>query len=162
MSTERPGWDDYFAGIAQAVAARGDCTRRQVGAVIADENHRVISTGYNGTMPGNKGCLAGGCPRGKHYAAFIWGTSRNCACGADWPCHKAVPSGSSYDTGPGTCIALHAEQNALLYAFRAVAGMTLYITDEPCDGCLKLIRGARISRVVTPSSDISWGLSLSS
>lgn len=162
----RPDWDDYFLGIAEAVSKRGDCTRRQVGALIVDSGRRIVSTGYNGATPGTKGCLEwGACPRGRHYALVGRAFSpeiaaRNCACGNTWPCDKAVPSGSSYDTGPGACIAIHAEMNALLYAFRSVAGMTMYITTEPCDGCLKPIRGAQISRVVTPTGVIRLSLPL--
>lgn len=131
MST-RPSWDEYFVGIAQAVAKRADCTRRQVGAVIV-KNHRIVSTGYNGSPPGGPSCLAGECPR---------------ACSGVTPL-------SSYDTGPGACIALHAEANALLYADReAREGATLYLTCEPCDGCLRLIRGSGLARYVYPVNSV--------
>ena len=53
-----PGWDDYFLGIADAVAARAKCTRRRVGAVLTID-HRIIATGYNGAAPGEDDCLAG-------------------------------------------------------------------------------------------------------
>jgi len=130
---QRPTWDEYFLIIAQAVATRADCTRRQVGAVIVDTEHRIISTGYNGAPAGDPGCkTAGACPRGRQ--------------GTD-----AVAPGSSYDTGAGSCIAVHAEANALLYADgRATRGATLYCTDQPCDGCARLIAGAGITRVVYP------------
>ncbi len=59
-----PGWDDYFLGIATAVAARAKCTRRRVGAVLTID-HRIIATGYNGAAPGEDDCLAGACPRGQ-------------------------------------------------------------------------------------------------
>lgn len=164
----RPRWDEYFLGIAEAVAARGDCTRRQVGCVVTSPDRRVISTGYNGAPPGDPGCLSdGACPRGKHlklYSRTALSIQLNgifsCTCGNAWPCEEYVEPGSSYDTGAGACIALHAEQNALLYAFRDVKGAIMYITDEPCGGCLKLIRGARISRVVTPSSELDLDLPL--
>ena len=58
----RPGWESYYLGIAHAVAARGECTRRQVGAVIV-HHHSIIATGYNGAPPGWTSCLDGGCPR---------------------------------------------------------------------------------------------------
>jgi dCMP deaminase len=165
----RLNWDEYFLGIAEAVAARGDCTRRQVGAIIVDGNNRIISTGYNGTLPGHRGCLKGECPRGRHYEVErepdhegkppgMYLRVKACACGRGWPCDEAVEPGSSYDTGPGMCIALHAEQNCLLYAFRDVAGMTMYLTDEPCDGCVKILRGARLGRVLTLTSEFCWDL----
>lgn len=129
LGTVRPDWDLYFLNIAVAVADRADCTRRKVGAVIV-KNHRVVSTGYNGAPAGRKGCLEGACPRGA----------------------SDVPPGSSYDTGPGSCIAVHAEANAIIYAdYDKCLGATLYCTDEPCGGCQKLIDGAGISRVVWPS-----------
>ena len=59
-----PGWDDYFLGIASAVAARAKCTRRRVGAVLTID-HRIIATGYNGAAPGEDDCLMGACPRGQ-------------------------------------------------------------------------------------------------
>lgn len=127
----RPDWDEYFLGIARAVAARADCTRRQVGAVIV-VNQRIIATGYNGAPAGQPGCLTDrACPRGRY--------------GFD-----VVPPGGSYDEpGVSECIAIHAEANALLHADgNLTIGATIYCTDEPCAGCTKLIQGARISRVV--------------
>jgi len=48
----RPSWDEYFLGIARAVALRSHDEETQVGCVIVDPNHRIISTGYNGFPPG--------------------------------------------------------------------------------------------------------------
>lgn len=163
---ERPDWDTYFLKIAEHVAARADCTRRKVGYVIVDSGRRIISTGYNGTNPGQLGCLRGACPRGRHYETWptsnrVVGTGNKCGgCGRQWPCPDSAPPRSSYDTGPGSCIALHAEANALLYAGRTVEGAVAYGTDWPCDGCLRLLHGARIGRIVTP--DEEWQQSLCS
>lgn len=125
----RPTWDQHFIAVARAVAGRADCTRRQVGAVIVAGN-RIVATGYNGAPAGQPGCASdGACPRA----------------------HTTVAPGSSYDTGPGACIAIHAETNALLYAGRdRCAGATLYVTDTPCDGCRRLIAAAGIGQVITP------------
>lgn len=130
MTTDpRPDWDTYYLQIARAVSARADCTRRKVGAIIV-KGDRIVSTGYNGAAAGKPGCLtAGACPRGRLSV------------------HEVAP-GSSYDTGSGACIALHAEQNAILRAGLDARGAVLYITDEPCDGCARLIEGAGIVRVV--------------
>lgn len=127
----RLSWDEYFLGIAEAVSRRADCSRRQVGAVVVDEENRIVSTGYNGSPPGGPSCLGGECPRA---------TSN-------------VDPGSSYDTGPGMCVAVHAEMNALLYAGRdRTNGSTLYVTDAPCDGCRKPIEAAGIVKVVWPQN----------
>lgn len=127
----RPDWDAYFLGIAEAVARRADCSRRQIGAVIVKDN-RIVSTGYNGAPAGMPGCLTdGACPRAK----IVERTNQDV----------------SYDEGPGACIAIHAEANALLYASRdKCVGATLYVTSDlgPCPGCVKLIAGAGIVRVV--------------
>lgn len=131
MTAPRPTWDEWGLELAKAVSLRADCTRRQVGAVLVTWQHRVAATGYNGAPSGLPGCLtADACPRGR----------------------SSVAPGSSYDTGAGACIALHAEQNALLRASWAdMDGATLYVTDEPCDGCTRMIAGTPISFVVTPS-----------
>lgn len=127
MITSRPGWTAWALGVAAALSARGDCRRSQVGALILDDHHRIIGSGYNGSEPGGPSCLAGECPR-----AFT-----------------DVEHGSSYDSGPGACIALHAEQNAIMDAgVRNCRGAVMYVTRQPCDGCLRMIKGAGIVRVV--------------
>jgi dCMP deaminase len=160
MTDPRPSWSQYFLGIADAVSARGDCTRRQVGAVLVDPITKdLIETGYNGAPAGMPGCLsAGACPRGRHYLTVRdpgeycgWD---ECACGAVWPCDEAVAPGSSYDTGPGACIAIHAEANALLRAGKKARGALLYLTTEPCGGCMKLIRGAGVLHVIWPGGNL--------
>jgi len=130
----RPTWDEWGLALAKTVATRADCTRRQVGAVLMTPDHSIVATGYNGAPAGEKGCLtASACPRGRMST-------------------EAVEPGSSYDTGAGACIAIHAEQNALLRAtWDDMFGATLYITDEPCDGCWRMIRATPIQMVVYPT-----------
>lgn len=130
MKDLRPTWDDWGVELAMTVARRADCSRRQVGAVIMTDDHRIIATGYNGAPAGAPGCLtSGACPRGR----------------------SDVAPGSSYDTGAGACIALHAEQNALLRAsWMDMVGSTMYVTDQPCDGCFRMILGTPIIRFIGP------------
>lgn len=132
MSLDRPDWDTYFLDLARAVAARADCTRRQVGAVLVGPDRRVLSTGYNGAPPGVPGCAsAGACPRGRQ--------------GKD-----AVPTRTSYADGAGACIALHAEVNAIMYSRPASrSGATMYVTCEPCPQCYAVCEAAGIT-------DIRW------
>lgn len=132
----RPNWHDYYLGIARAVAARADCSRAQHGAVIVKDG-KIVSTGYNGAPSGAPGCLtAGACPRARLS-------------------YEELASGSSYDTGPGACIAIHAEGNALLRCSWAdQQGATMYVTGACCGGCWKLVLGSGLSRVVWP--DGGW------
>lgn len=123
----RPDWDEYFLGIAASVAARADCTRRAVGCVIVDVDRRVLGTGYNGSPPGGPSCLAGECPRGQQT-------------------YDEVPAFSNYDS----CIAVHAEANALLFARASCKGATAYVTTAPCPSCAKLLAGAGVVRTVSP------------
>lgn len=57
----RPTWDDYFMRYAYLAATRASCPRKHVGAVIVDPDHRVVSTGYNGSPPGVAQCDDVGC-----------------------------------------------------------------------------------------------------
>ena len=126
----RPDWDSYFLNIANAVAARSDCERSRVGAVVVRER-RIRSTGYNGAPAGKPGCES--CPRRL----------------------SGVAPGSNYSSGAGKCVAVHAEENAIDYCNREdLPGSTLYITRAPCYGCQKLIAATGIVRVVTPEGEI--------
>ncbi|MBO5308839.1 MAG: dCMP deaminase family protein [Lentisphaeria bacterium] len=121
---KRPSWDQYFMDIAQMVAARSNCSRRQVAAVLV-KDCRIISTGYNGTPRGVRNCSDGGCPR----------------------CNSDTPSGH----GLHECLCSHAEENSIVQAAYhgiAVKGATLYTTFSPCLQCAKMIINAGIVEVV--------------
>jgi dCMP deaminase len=117
-------WDQYYAGIARAVAARSSCSRRQVGAIIV-VNRALVSTGFNGTPIGVTNCNEGGCAR----------------------CASETLPGAGYDT----CLCVHAEQNAIALAARhgtATDGGVLYCTFRSCIGCVKEVVQAGIREIV--------------
>lgn len=47
--------DEYFLRIAEAAALRGTCDRAQVGCVLVHDGN-IISTGFNGSAPGEEHC----------------------------------------------------------------------------------------------------------
>ena len=55
-NSNRPSWDEYFLEIANLVAKRSTCLRRQYGAVIVKDNI-IVSTGYNGAARGEPNCI---------------------------------------------------------------------------------------------------------
>ena len=111
--------DSYFLQMAQLVAKRATCRRRSVGCVLVDSDNHVVATGYNGAPTHFPHCL-------------------------DLPCVGA-------DSPPGTnlenCLAVHAEQNALLQ-LRSNDFLTAYLTVSPCITCAKMIANSKIIRVV--------------
>lgn len=56
----RPDWDTYFLKLAMLASERATCPRMHCGCVIAREHH-VLSTGYNGSLPGTPHCYKDGC-----------------------------------------------------------------------------------------------------
>lgn len=119
--TTRPSWDTYFMRMAFVVAQRGSCRRKSVGAIVVDDNHRIVATGYNGAPAGLPDCLEVGCDV------------------------RVVPGGPA----KGSCVrTTHAEINGLLYAGRLAKGATLYTTVIPCKGCAMAIIQAGIKRCV--------------
>lgn len=56
----RPDWNHYFLKIAEVIALRATCPRKQFGAVITIEN-KIVSTGYNGSPSGTPHCYDVGC-----------------------------------------------------------------------------------------------------
>lgn len=62
---ERRDKYNYYLDIAQTVAARGTCLRRNFGAIIV-KNDQIISTGYVGAPRGRQNCCdLGYCTREK-------------------------------------------------------------------------------------------------
>lgn len=55
MARKRQSWDEYFMALAYQVSSRATCDRKFVGAVVVRERI-VLSTGYNGSLPGVAHC----------------------------------------------------------------------------------------------------------
>ena len=123
--SRRPDWDEYFMRIAEVVALRSNCLKRQVAAIVV-KDRRVTTTGYNGTPMGTRNCNEGGCPR--------------CS-------DEEVESGTRLDE----CLCCHAEENAITqaaYHGTCLRDTTLYSTMSPCLLCAKMIINSGIREVV--------------
>ena len=117
----RPSWESYFMEIAQVVATRSTCVRRQVGAVLV-KDRQLLSTGYNGVPRGLVHCAERGCLREQ----------------------LGIPSGERHEL----CRGLHAEQNAIIQAAYhgvSIQGAELYCTHQPCVVCAKMLVNAGIT-----------------
>ncbi len=117
----RPEFDDIYMELAVNLAKRSHCIKRHVGAVLTKDT-RIISIGYNGP------------PAGTHN------------CDVEWP-----GVGCPRDSKGSCSLAIHAEQNAILYAVKNktdVEGATLYVTLSPCISCARIIYTMKISKVV--------------
>ncbi|PCH64860.1 MAG: cytidine deaminase [Bacteroidetes bacterium] len=116
----RPSFDDIYMDLAANLSKRSHCVKIKVGAVIAKDT-RIVSLGYNGP------------PAGTHN------------CDEKWPV-EGCPRSSK-----GSCsLALHAEENAVLYAAKnkvSLEGAALYITLSPCLPCARMIFTTGIKKV---------------
>ena len=52
----RVSWNECFMDITKMVATRSTCDRALVGCVLVNEDNRIVSTGYNGSVAGNAHC----------------------------------------------------------------------------------------------------------
>jgi dCMP deaminase len=121
MTNNRPAFDDIYMELAVNLAKRSHCIKRHVGAVLTKDT-RIISIGYNGP------------PSGTHN------------CDEEWP-----QTGCPTDSKGGCSLAIHAEQNAILYAVKnktSVEGATLYVTLSPCLACARIIFSMGITKVM--------------
>jgi dCMP deaminase len=126
IELHRPSWDEYFMLIAKLAAIRTTCLSRAVGSVIVVDR-QVVSTGYNGSVPGAPHCSDEG------------------------RCYKRAVAGPETSGRYELSRAVHAEANAVGMAARrgiSVKGGTLYTTLAPCATCVKLLSSAGIARVV--------------
>lgn len=55
MSHKRKSWHHYFMGFAEQASERATCDRLRVGCVLVKDK-RIISTGYNGSLPAQPHC----------------------------------------------------------------------------------------------------------
>lgn len=97
------------------------CAKKQYAAVLIDENNYIVSVGYNGGPSGFDHCKDGGCPR----------------------LHENSQAGSNYDN----CIAIHAEQNALLHCDYSSNPKKMFINGPPCFTCAKMIANSTIKEI---------------
>lgn len=52
----RKSWQEYFMDITKIVASRSTCDRAMVGCLIVNDDNRIVSSGYNGSISGNPHC----------------------------------------------------------------------------------------------------------
>jgi dCMP deaminase len=117
---QKPSFNDIYMDLAEKLALRSHCVKAQVGAVLTKDT-RIISLGYNGP------------PAGTHN------------CDLEWP-----EVGCARDSKGSCSLALHAEQNAILYAAKnnvSMADATLYVTLSPCISCARVIYTTGIKKV---------------
>lgn len=121
--TRRFSWDETFMNLALLVAKRAACKFHETGVVFVDNNHRIISMGYNGPTEGDYHCLDIGC---------------------------AKVDGNPITRKLERCRGAHAEMNGIVNAqdTRRLRGATMYATLLPCYDCMKILNNAGIVEIV--------------
>lgn len=117
----KPTFEDIFMELAANLAKRSHCIKQHVGAVLVKDT-RIISIGYNGP------------PAGTHNCDEEFGDK-----------------GCARDSKDSCSLAIHAEQNAILYAVKNktnVNGSVLYVTLSPCLPCARIIYSIGIKEVI--------------
>ena len=117
----RPSFDDIYMDLAKNLAERSHCVKIKVGAVLTKDT-RIVSLGYNGPPAGTNNC------------------------DEEWP-----DAGCPRDSKGGCSLALHAEQNALIYASKnnvPLENCTIYVTLAPCLSCARIIFASGIKKVI--------------
>lgn len=120
---KRMSWDDFFMQMAITVSERTACLFHKAGSVFVDDNHRIVSVGYNGPSSGDYHCVEVGCA--KVHGDPITGEMKRCR-GAHGEINAIINSG---DTG-------------------RLRESTLYITLFPCYDCMKALNNVGVKRIV--------------
>lgn len=135
----RPDARRYFTDMARLVASRSTCVRRAVGCVLVDRRNHVLATGYNGVPAGAPHCNEPSIAAGKGPVdRFRILDFPNACAGAK------SRSGTNLDA----CLAVHAEQNAMLQCRDAYAIAVAYVTAFPCPSCIKLLLNTNCHEIV--------------
>ena len=113
-------WDEFFMRVAIAAQLRSKDPNTQVGACIADTNHRILSVGYNGT------------PSALNDDDFPWGTS-------DDP----LQDKHNYVVHAEANAVLNYRGS-----LKDLSHASVYVTRFPCHECAKILAQAGIGEVV--------------
>lgn len=63
--TQRISRNEYYSAVALITSLRSTCGRAQVGCAIVKDG-RIISVGYNGSLPNHLQCTEANCKLGEH------------------------------------------------------------------------------------------------
>ncbi len=118
MKSDNISWDEYFMGIALLSAMRSKDPNTKVGACIVDENHKVVSIGYNGM------------PSGIDEEKVSWNKGEGLDSKYLYVCHAELNA------------ILNARDGTRL------KDCILYVTLFPCNECAKAIIQTGIKEVV--------------
>lgn len=111
-------WDEYFMGIALLSAKRSKDPSTQVGACIVDDDHKVVSIGYNGM------------PRGIADNDLTWEKGEGLHSKYLYVCHAEFNAILNIRNGS------------------SLKGCTVYVTLFPCNECTKAIIQTGIKKIV--------------
>ncbi len=135
----RPDKDSYFLGMAREAAKRSTCQRASVGAVIVRAG-RILSTGYNGSLPGEPHCIDEGCLMENGHCERTVHAETNAVA-------QAARFGPSIDGAIVYCWSLRFSTNEAV---------------ECCTKCVQLMKAAGIVRIVEGGDSIKWDWSAAS
>lgn len=111
-------WDEYFMGMAQLSAFRSKDPSTQVGAVIVNDEKKVVSIGYNGM------------PRHIHDCDLSWERGEGLDSKYLYVCHAELNAILNSKNGS------------------SLEGCTCYVTLFPCNECAKALIQVGIKEVV--------------
>ncbi len=110
--------DEYFMSLAILSSKRSKDPSTQVGACIVDDDHKVVSIGYNGM------------PRGLDDEQLSWNRGEGLDSKYLYVCHAEF--NAILNTRNGS----------------ALKGCTLYVTLFPCNECAKAIIQTGIKKII--------------
>lgn len=151
----RPSFDEIAFQLTRTIAQRSTCPRLHTAAVIMTPDHRLVASGYNGSLPGLAHCEERVCSwcdgtgneaRSSGIPGVIGAMYRVCT-----KCNGTGKLPSECLIIDGHCVrTVHAEANAIAQAAKygtSIEGCHIYILHQPCLVCTKLIVASGIIAV---------------
>lgn len=169
--SSKPRKEEVYMNMSYAMAVKSNCICRQVGAVITGEDEYVVGAGWNDVACGEISCgLRPLCDLNADLHKHIRDQLKNGKTRLERDYKKRIKEGyKGYPLDQACfcfkdekasknqhqleyCLALHAEENAIIQGSRiggpGVRGGTIYTTAQPCTLCAKMIKQAGIRKVV--------------